>query len=262
MKRFKPTDWPKAIVSPISSIFTQALGGLSGKDRRKVQVLKAALETAESECDRLRQEMQDLVQYTDGELQKAKQETERISKERDELQLQVLILEEELNTVIVQVDLHSVEGESGEISESQNSTASAAQSPTPDMMLASHSPSSSSISASRLDLSDFRLALVGGHPTTRRGVIQELQTRYGLKHFVEIPRMNEANTTRNRVKSKIYRCNLVVLITGYMSHRLTEIVFSLKDAGALAGEVLQISSKGKSGVLRGILDHVEANEAY
>ena len=71
--------------------------------------------------------------------------------------------------------------------------------------------------------------------------------------------MNEANTSRNRVKSKIHRCNLVVLITGYMSHRLTEIVFSLKDAGALAGDVLQVSSKGKSGVLRGILDHVESS---
>ena len=257
MKRFKPTGWPKAIVSPISSIFSQALDGLSGKDRRKIQLLNAALETAESECDRLRQEMQDLVQYTDGELLRTKQETERIIQERDELQLQVLILEEELNTVMIKVEACSIDSEGVESQESQHPTPSFSQTSEPEIIL----PSNAQSSSSRIDLSNFRLALVGGHPTTRRGVIQELKTHYGLKHFVEIPRMNEANTTRNRVKSKIYRCNLVVLITGYMSHRLTEIVFSLKDAGALAGEVLQLSCKGKSGVLRGILAHVESSNA-
>lgn len=252
MKRFKTTDWPRAIVSPISAIFNQALDGLSGKDRRKIQFLKAALETAESECDRLRQEMHDLVQYTDGELLRAKQETERILKERDDLQLHILILEEELNATRAQA-----ETESHELTHSPEDVT-----PISGAVSESDSKTSSAISVPSIDLSDFRLALVGGHPTTRRGVIQELQAHYGLKHFVEIPRMNEANTSRNRVKSKIYRCNLVVLITGYMSHRLTEIVFSLKDAGALAGEVLQVSSKGKSGVLRGILDHVEASEVY
>lgn len=238
MKRFKPADWSKAIVNPISSIVSQALDGFNGKDRRKIQFLRAAIETAELECDRLRQEMQELVQYTDGELQAAKQETERIIQERDELQLQVLILEEELNTVVAQSFVTSAESTFVESS----------QSPT-------------DLTDESLDLSNFRLALVGGHPSTRRGVIQELQSQYGLKHIVEIPRINESNTTRNRVKSKIYRCNLVVLITGYMSHRLTEIVFSLKDAGALAGEVLQLNCKGKSGVLRGIINHVESSKA-
>ena len=262
MKRFKPTDWPRAIVSPISAIFNQALDGFNGKDRRKVQLLKAALETAEAECDRLHQEMQDLLQYTDGELQKSKQETERILQERDELQLQVLILEEELSALVTQSSADSTDS-----IDSTDSTDSTIVEPMEidrevSQTISSLQASASPIIAASLDLSELRLALVGGHPTTRRGVIQELQNHYGLKHFVEIPRMNEANTTRNRVKSKIYRCNLVVLITGYMSHRLTEIVFSLKDAGALAGEVLQLNCKGKSGVLRGILDHVESGKAY
>ena len=260
MKRFKPTDWPKALVNPLSSIFSQALDGLSGKDRRKVQILKAALETAESECDRLRQEMQDFVQYTDGELLRAKQETERVTQERDELQLQVLILEEELTAILAQSNSHATDG--GADQDQVSTLTAPLQTQDPDIILASDSQVSSILSTPQIDLSDFRLALVGGHPTTRRGVLQELQAHYGLKHFVEIPRMNEANTSRNRVKSKIYRCNLVVLITGYMSHRLTEIVFSLKDAGALAGEVLQLSCKGKSGVLRGILEHVESSSAY
>lgn len=255
MKRFKPTDWPRAIVSPISAIFNQALDGFSGKERRKVQLLKAALETAESECDRLHQEMQDLLQYTDGELQKSKQETERIIQERDELQLQVLILEEELSAFVTQSSADDADSTDSTFVEPMEIDREVSQA------ISSLQSQSSPIITESLDLSDFRLALVGGHPTTRRGVIQELQNHYGLKHFVEIPRMNEVNTTRNRVKSKIYRCNLVVLITGYMSHRLTEIVFSLKDAGALAGEVLQLNCKGKSGVLRGILDHVESGKA-
>lgn len=248
MKHFKPVGWSRAIVSPFSAIVSQALGGLSGKDRRKVQLLQAALETAEAECDRLRQEMQDLVQYTDIELVNAKQKTDRIIQERDELQLKVLILEEELSARSPLSDQTAIDTPEFDVQSNNKRSV--------DHKNASGELTQSPIS---LDLSNFRLALVGGHPTTRRGVIQELQTHYGLKHFVEIPRMNEANTSRNRVKSKIHRCNLVVLITGYMSHRLTEIVFSLKDAGALAGDVLQVSSKGKSGVLRGILDHVESS---
>ena len=238
MKRFRPTEWPRAIVSPISSIFSQAVDGLSGKHRRKVQMLKAALETAETECDRLREEMQELVQYTDHELAQLKQDIEHLTQERDDLQVQVLILQEELDAANTRV-------------EQVESSPSLSAPGTP--VEAALSPQNTSFP----DLSGFRLALVGGHPTTRRGVIEELRLNYGLKHFVEIPRMSEANTSRNRVKSKIHRCTLVVLITGYMSHRLTEIVFSLKDAGALAGDVLQLNCKGKSGVLRGILEHVE-----
>ena len=105
-------------------------------------------------------------------------------------------------------------------------------------------------------LSGLRLALVGGHSSTRRGVIEELKGRYGLKHCVEIPRMTESNTNRSRVKAKIGRCDLVVIITGYMGHRLSEIVYSLKAADALAGDVLQLSCRGKSGVVREIIKHL------
>jgi hypothetical protein len=252
MKGFKPTDWPRAIVTPISTMLSQAVSGFGGKTRRRVQLLKDALANAEAECDRLRQEMQELVQYTDAELQQMKQERDRAIRERDELHLQVLMLEEELDAATQPPDPFpqapvALPARTGAIAAHNPAPAPP---PTPEEIPESVLP--------LLDLSDFRLALVGGHPSTRRGVIQELQLHYGLKHFVEIPRMSEANTSRNRVKSKIYRCNLVVLITGYMSHRLTEIVFSLKDAGMLAGDVLQLSCKGKSGVLRGILEHVES----
>ncbi|NEQ96293.1 MAG: hypothetical protein F6K30_06155 [Cyanothece sp. SIO2G6] len=273
MKKLKPSDWSRAIVLPISTMFSQAVSGFGGKTRRKVQILKEALADANTQCDRLRQEMQELVHYTDAELKQMKQERDRAIRERDELHLKVLLLEEELEsaTHLLDSSLTAEPAARETIMPPPVSalppTTSAIAPATPE----SHSPLSTEPSASedipasppeshlpQLDLSEFRLALVGGHPSTRRGVIQELQMHYGLKHFVEIPRMSEANTSRNRVKSKIHRCNLVVLITGYMSHRLTEIVFSLKDAGMLAGDVLQLSCKGKSGVLRGILEHVKS----
>lgn len=274
MKKLKPSDWSRAIVLPISTMFSQAVSGFGGKTRRKVQILKEALADANTECDRLRQEMQELVQYTDAELQQMKQERDRAIRERDELHLKVLLLEEELEVTphLPDSSLPTEPSASREtimpppVSALPATTSAIAQ-VTPELPppLSTELSASEDISAAppeshrpQLDLSEFRLALVGGHPSTRRGVIQELQMHYGLKHFVEIPRMSEANTSRNRVKSKIHRCNLVVLITGYMSHRLTEIVFSLKDAGMLAGDVLQLSCKGKSGVLRGILEHVKS----
>ncbi|MGK7888578.1 MAG: hypothetical protein AB4042_04540 [Leptolyngbyaceae cyanobacterium] len=277
MKGFKPTDWPLAIVTPISAMFNQAVSGFGSKARRKVQLLKEALADANAECDRLHQEMHELVQYTDAELTQMKQERDRAIRERDELHLKVLMLEEELdtatqtsdsaNTAPPGADDNPVKSQSssalppkttGAIASTNKNNPSNSYSSFSAKSSSSLVPTPSEATAPLLDLSDFRLALVGGHPTTRRGVIQELKLRYGLKHFVEIPRMSEANTSRNRVKSKIYRCNLVVLITGYMSHRLTEIVFSLKDAGVLAGEVLQLNCKGKSGVVRGIIEHVES----
>lgn len=87
MKGFKPTDWPRAIVTPISTMLSQAVSGFGGKTRRRVQLLKDALANAEAECDRLRQEMQELVQYTDAELKQMKQERDRAIRERDELHL-------------------------------------------------------------------------------------------------------------------------------------------------------------------------------
>ena len=252
MKGLTPTNWPRAIVSPISTMFSQAVSGFGSKHRRKVQALRGALADAEAECDRLRNEMQDLVQYTDAELTQLKQERDRLQRERDELHLKVMLLEEELETATASLGSK----ESKQVTPAPTDLAGATVAA--EFVISDSLTQASSVGVPLLDLSDFRLALIGGHPSTRRGVIEELQLHYGLKHFVEIPRMSEVNTSRNRVKSKIHRCNLVVLITGYMSHRLTEIVFSLKDAGALAGEVLQLNCKGKSGVLRGIIEHVES----
>lgn len=291
MKRFR-SDWHRTFVHPISKIFVSAVGELSGLGRRRRPSRDANLAAVLGERDRLYQEMQDLVQYTDAEIEQLKQTIEHLRYERDALQMQVWQLEEQLGqdasgvlpeTAASTVAPPSLEPEpmasarpsdlaDSDVADSLSSDVFASSDASADpadlidqeiyitigqeASQAQDDDETSLISIPSLDLSGLRLALIGGHPSTRRGVIQELQLNYGLRHVVEIPRMTESNTNRSKVKSKIGRCTLVVLITGYMSHRLTEIVYSLKDAGSLAGDVLQLNCRGKSGVVREILNHV------
>ncbi len=288
------TELHRTLVHPISKLVGSAVDGISGRGRkRRYYALEAALETAyderdrlQAERDRLQAEIHDLIQYTDTELAHFKQANEQLCRERDALQLQVWTLEEQIEVLTQcgestspsddvtlslelteETDLPSIHTAQNQGRGTENSSANMivtveAEEANPsqtDRAIAKSSSSAdpqSSASTPHIDLSNLRLALVGGHPTTRRVVIQELQL-YGLRHWVEVPRMNEANTNRSKVKSKISQCTLVVLITGYMSHRLTEIIFSLKEAGSLAGDVLQLNCKGKSGVIREILNHIE-----
>jgi hypothetical protein len=103
------------------------------------------------------------------------------------------------------------------------------------------------------DLSSLNLALVGGHEATRREVIRELQEKYQLKHFTEVAPSDEAYINRNNVQTKINNCGLVAMITGYMGHDLSKIVSELNKDDTLVGEVLPLSCRGKSGVIREIL---------
>jgi hypothetical protein len=270
----------RTLVHPISKWVGSAVDELSGRGhKRRYQSLEAALTEACEQRDRLQSEIKDLIQYTDAELANLSKANEQLHRERDALQLQVWTLEEQIR-LLTQLGEETATGEAdssietvivSEIAPSETADSAYLVDPSEQIEVRAVHPSKGSakrasaeqqdvsegLSCPTIDLSGLRLALVGGHPSTRRGVIKELQLNYGLRHWVEVPRMNEANTNRSKVKSKIGQCTLVVLITGYMSHRLTEIIFSLKEAGSLAGDVLQLSCKGKSGVVRGILDHVE-----
>ena len=285
------TELHRTLVQPIGKWVGSAVDGFSGRGRkRRFQAREVALAAAYAERDRLQAEIQDLIQYTDAELTHLKHSNDQLRRERDALQLQVWTLEEQIEALTNDQAFEDMSEESMVLATESHEQGSHSMNPADvdhafsqivDSEASHHvvveadsitdvvnalselSNSSSSNDESpattypRIDLSNLRLALVGGHPTTRRGVIQELQLNYGLRHWVEVPRMNESNTNRSKVKSKIGQCTLVVLITGYMSHRLTEIIFSLKEAGSLAGDVLQLNCKGKSGVIRGILNHVE-----
>jgi hypothetical protein len=103
------------------------------------------------------------------------------------------------------------------------------------------------------DLSSLRLALIGGHEATRREVIRELKESYSLENTVEVAPSSEAYVDRSTVQNKINNCDLIAVITGYMGHDLSKIVSELKKDGVLIGEVLPLSCRGKSGVVREIL---------
>ncbi len=242
MKRFRPR-WSRALAFPLSQAISHTVGRFGGKTKRRLQSLEAIIAVVESERDRLRQELRELVHYTDAEILQLNKAIEELQQERDELQLKLWSLEE----------AEAAKSDSALPVETVYLTSTADNS---DVISVTSAALEQVEEIQASDLSWLRLALVGGHSATRRGVIQELKGRYGLKHCVEIPRMTESNTNRSRVKAKIGQCDLVVIITGYMGHRLSEIVYSLKAADALAGEVLQLSCRGKSGVVREIMKHL------
>lgn len=105
-----------------------------------------------------------------------------------------------------------------------------------------------------IDLSSLRLALVGGHVATRREVIRELNESYSLEDTVEVAPSSETYIDRSSVQTKISDRDLIAVITGYMGHDLSQIVSNLKKNGALVGEVLLLPCRGKSGVVREILN--------
>jgi hypothetical protein len=107
------------------------------------------------------------------------------------------------------------------------------------------------------NLASIRLALVGGHQSTRRKVIHELCESYGLQNYVEIAPSSEAYVNRSSVQAQISNCNLIVVITGYMGHDLSQIVSDLKKDGALIGNVFFLACRGKSGIVRAILNQVQ-----
>lgn len=109
------------------------------------------------------------------------------------------------------------------------------------------------ITKKTINLSSLRLALVGGHEATRREVIRELKESYSLENTVEVAPSSEAYVDRSTVQIKINNCDLIAVITGHMGHDLSKIVSELKKDGVLIGELLPLSCRGKSGVVREIL---------
>ena len=112
-----------------------------------------------------------------------------------------------------------------------------------------------------LDLSGWRLALVGGHDSTRRGVTEALG-RYGVHDIVEVPPANQNKIDQGRVKEKVDRCDLIIVITGYLSHKMTKILHNLYQQNALAGELLYLNCRGCSGVVRDVIAYVQTQNGH
>lgn len=104
------------------------------------------------------------------------------------------------------------------------------------------------------DISSLRLALVGGHEATRREVVRELTSIYQVQEVVEVAPSSEAYISRGSVQNRIKNCDLIAVITGYMGHDLSNIISELEKANSLSGRVMPMSCRGKSGVVREIVN--------
>ncbi|HEY9815301.1 MAG TPA: hypothetical protein V6D20_05810 [Candidatus Obscuribacterales bacterium] len=215
--------------------------------RQDAREFEQYAEHADTENHRLRQDNQQLrqtqefEQYADDENQHLRQDNEqlrhecdRLTSDYDDLQLKTLEQEEQIESLKALLTYYE---------------AHLTHAPVPATDPAPDPPT--------LDLSTYSVALVGGHSSTRQGVLQTLSDSYGLKvkNCVEIPPFTEVSTSSSKVKAKISRCDLIVIITGYMGHGLTKIVQDLNSAGALAGEILMLDCRGKSGVVREIVNY-------
>jgi hypothetical protein len=213
--------------------------GINGSDRHRAEGLEVMLEAIAAERYRLRQELLELTQYADTEIQRLQYENAGLRGECDHLQVRLVELEfqfEGLSSLLAERLIRPAQA-TVEISSPIN-----------------HLEKSLAL---KVDLSDWFLALVGGHAATRRAVIQELATEYGLKRWVEVPPFSEESNSKAKVKAKIAQCDLVVIITGYMSHPLTASIYHLKSSNALVGELILLNCRGKSGVVREILSYVQ-----
>ncbi|HEY9815479.1 MAG TPA: hypothetical protein V6D20_06715 [Candidatus Obscuribacterales bacterium] len=211
------------------------LDGWSGKDRRDKQRLMKHLSTLQAEQNLMQQKAADHQRLANLELRSLAALKKQAEDERDDLQLHVWELEQQLQELMAYLYNNP-----------------APQLPT----LVPWTAPDPAAETSTPDLSLIVLGLVGGHPTTRRSVIKELTTHYGLKHWVTIPPLREASIRKSKLKKKLSRCNVIVIIADYMSHPLTHAIYRLQASGALKGDVVLLNCHGKSGVLRDILQHV------
>lgn len=104
-----------------------------------------------------------------------------------------------------------------------------------------------------VDLASIRLAIVGGHMAMRRQVESELRSAYGLRNYAEVAPSSEDYVSRERILEQLAPANLIVVITGYAGHDVTNIVRDLQAAGQLKAQMLWLTCRGKSGVVREIV---------
>ena len=213
------------------------IDGVSGKDRRDKRRLMKHLSTLQAEQNRMQQEAAENQRLANLEIRGLAALKKQAEDERDDLQLHVWELEQQLQELmgyLTQAHDNPVQFQGG--------VPYPALHPIPE--------------TATPDLSLIVLGLVGGHPATRRSVIKELTTHYELKHWVTIPPLREASIRKSKLKKKLSRCDLIVIIADYMSHPLTRAIYGLQASGALKGEVVLLNCHGKSGVLRDILQHI------
>lgn len=226
--------------------------------------LRQALQEKSEQCDRLTQQLADLEGVKlqlEADLAEMEDWVQQISVSNTELDQENTVLEQSLGdrnlyfgTVVTQLEAleQRLRGSNTEAWQAFSEVWKSLNLET----LFPLTPLVPTIDPPNVDLSQLSLALVGGHDATRRGVI-ELLSPYGLKQVVEIPPASQNKISQSRIKAKIQRCDMIVIIAGYLSHKLTDIIDNLNQHNALAGELLYLNCRGSSGVAREILLHLQ-----
>ncbi len=250
----------KALLQP----FQLLLNGATGKDRLEKRLLSQRLVRLETDYDRLQRDMDELLSYADEETeklsvnsQKLRSQLKHIRAENKELREQNEALQSQvifLNQKIEALQTHKNQSQSSAKKRPPRSQSS----PSPPLPSAASPPSQQSDLSPdpnlSIDLSNVSLALIGGHETTHREVSEELK-KYGLKRCIHIPPHSIVSNSRSQIKDKISNCDLIVTITSYVDHSVTQCVKQLKDTQMLTGEVIRVHCHGKSGVVREVLDY-------
>ncbi|MBE9064833.1 hypothetical protein [cf. Phormidesmis sp. LEGE 11477] len=203
-------------------------GTVLANAQQENQQLVQRLSALRADYNQLKRDSEELLRYADRELTWLKQTNTGLAKEFDDLQLRVWELEQQVDELLLYI---------------------AAMSGAAD----AHLKTAADTGESEPNLSNLVLGIVGGHEATRREVIHELTEKYGLRRCAEVPPTWEGRHQKRVVRQKLEHCDLIVIITGYMNHSLTQAVFALKESGALRGEVELLNFRGKSGVVREIL---------
>lgn len=207
--------------------------------RKNNRYLNRLLAQAGESYQALKQEAQEFEVYANHENQRLEaancsleKENRKLVEARDDLQVEVWELEEQVEQLTTWQKHESGGVEDGDSGHERDG----------------------------VDLSGVEIAIVGGHGSMRRSVMEELRAKYGLGHGVEIPTLWEARATQQQLRAQLDRCDLIAIVTGYMSHPLTNMIMDLKRTGVLRGQVVLVQVRGKTGVLREILDFFSKNK--
>ncbi len=111
----------------------------------------------------------------------------------------------------------------------------------------------------KIDLSDIRVAIVGGHQTMMSYVQSTLSQENHLRDFR--PLSKDTHLSTKAFKEKLKKVDLILVVRGYMSHSMSQIVDDLETKCQLRGKVIRLPTTCTSGpaIVRIIREEIHHN---
>ena len=206
-----------------------------------------------------RKEMRSLVQYTDEEFQQYQKAVEaaniqraKAEQEKDDLQVQLWALEEKASRERKQLSHPHL----SLVKPLLLPPAKVSNLDQPAEKISLEKTSSSEAEPT-VNLSNYQVAIVGGHRRACRRVKAHLHAKYNLNKTRHIPSQREKSIDYSHLHSKLEGCHLVVLVTQYIGHPLKKMVLDLKSKGSIDGHVLYINTTGFSSIRREVDAYID-----